>query len=345
VKPAFARSVAAAILVGGGTLGLLATILAVAGYAPGPALEAMWRGSFGSWYSLTSATLVRAAPLITVGIATTIAFKAGVFNIGGEGQLLAGGSLAAFAVLTVPAGVWSVPLGLAAGAVGGAVWAAIPAIMRRRYGVLEVITTLMLNAVALQLVSWLVHGPLQEPTHVYPQSATIAPAAQLPILAPGTRLHGGVALAVLIAAGAWWFATRTAAGFRWRAVGANPHASAVTGRIDVARTAFVAFVASGALAGLAGAVEVEGVALALYESLSPGYGYTAIAVALLARLDARAVVPSALLFAALEAGAGAMQRDAGVPSVLVKVVEAALILIVLAVDAYQRRRVGVAIVT
>ncbi|HKS07609.1 MAG TPA: ABC transporter permease [Gemmatimonadaceae bacterium] len=339
-----ARNATAAAVVVCGTLALLAAIVAVAGYAPGPALEALWRGSFGSWYSFTSATLVRATPLIIVGIATTLAFRAGVFNIGGEGQLLVGASLAAFVVLGVPAGAWSVPLGLGAGAIGGAVWAAIPAVMRHRFGVLEVITTLMLNAVAIQLVGWLVHGPLQEPTHVYPQSATIASPAQLPIIASGTRMHAGVALALLLAAGAWWFATQTAAGFRWRAVGANPHAAAVTGRIDVARTVFIVFVASGALAGLAGAVEVQGVALALYESLSPGYGYTAIAVALLARLDPRAVVPSALLFAALEAGAGAMQRDAGVPSVLVKIVEAALILVVLAFDARQRRRLAVAVV-
>ena len=338
----FARGAFRGALVACGALGLLAAILAIAGYPPGPALAAMWRGSFGSWYSLTSTTFVRATPLIIVGVATAVAFRAGVFNIGGEGQLLMGGSFAAATVLIVPPGVWSVPLGLVAGVAGGATWAAIPAVMRHRFGVLEVITTLMLNAVALQLVGWLVHGPLQEPTRVYPQSAVIASSAQLPILAPGTRLHAGVVLAIVLATAAWWVMSRTAAGFRLHAAGANPDAAAVTGRINVARTATIAFVASGALAGLAGAVEVQGVALALYESLSPGYGYTAIAVALLARLDARAIVPSALLFAALESGAGAMQRDAGVPSVVVKVVEAALILAVLVLDAQQRRRLTAA---
>lgn len=337
------RNGAAVVLIVGGTVALLAIVLAVAGYEPAPALAALWRGSFGSWYSLTSATLVRATPLLIVGLATAAAFRAGVLNIGGEGQLLAGASFAACAVLLVPAGAWSLPLGLAAGAVGGAAWAAIPALLRHRLGVLEVITTLMLNAVALQLVGWLVHGPLQEPTRIYPQTAIISSAAQLPIIVPATRLHAGVVIALALAIASWWFATRTAAGFRWRAVGANPFAAAVAGRIDVPRVVTTAFLVSGALAGLAGAIEVQGVTLALYESLSPGYGYTAIAVALLARLDARAIVPSALFFAALEAGAGAMQRDAGVPSVLVKVVEAALIVAVLIVESRQRRSfVGVA---
>jgi simple sugar transport system permease protein len=151
-------------------------------------------------------------------------------------------------------------------------------------------------------------------------------------------LHAGFLVGLFLAGATWWVVSRTATGFRLRAAGANPFAAASAGGIDVARVATGAFLISGAVAGIAGAVEVQGVTSALYEGLSPGYGYTAIAVALLARLNAAAVVATAILFAALEAGATAMQRDAGVPSVLVKVVEALLILLVLAFDAWQRRR-------
>jgi general nucleoside transport system permease protein len=204
--------------------------------------------------------------------------------------------------------------------------------------VLEVISTLMCNAVAIHVVGWLVRGPLQEPSGVYPQSDVLAASTRLPLLWTGTRLHWGFVLALLLCGLAWWVLTRSAAGFRLRAVGLNAHAAAATGGIDVPRSTLLAFLVSGLLAGLAGAVEVQGVTYALYENLSPGYGYTAIAVALLARLDARAVVAAALLFAALQAGGSAMQRDADVPAVTVKVVEAALILSVITLAAWQTRR-------
>jgi len=318
---------------------LLIATITVAGYDPGLALSAMWNGSVGSWYALSSATLVRATPLLIAGLSVAIAFRAGVLNIGAEGQLLAGAALATAVSLALPSlGFALIPIALLAGAFGGAVWVALPALLRRRFGVLEVISTLMLNAVAVHLVSWLVRGPLQEPTHTYPQTTSITTSARLPILLPGTRLHAGFLVGLFLAGGAWWVVSRTATGFRLRAAGANPFAAASAGRIDVARVATGAFLISGAIAGIAGAVEVQGVTSALYEGLSPGYGYTAIAVALLARLNAAAVVATAILFAALEAGATAMQRDAGVPSVLVKVVEALLILLVLAFDAWERRR-------
>jgi ABC-type uncharacterized transport system permease subunit len=221
------------------------------------------------------------------------------------------------------------PVELVAGAAAGAAWAGIAAALRRRFGVLEVISTLMLNFVALNAVGWLVRGPMQEPTHVYPQSASLGAAARLPALVPGSRLHVGFALALVCAAALWWTLRTTAAGFRVRAVGLNPFAAAVSGGVMVGRVETRVFLTSGALAGLAGAVEVTGVTYALYESLSPGYGYTAIAVALLARLHPLGVVGTGILFGALEAGASAMQRDAGVPSVLASVVEAAMILLAL----------------
>jgi simple sugar transport system permease protein len=224
-----------------------------------------------------------------------------------------------------------------AGSCLGAAWAAVAAILRTRFHVLEVISTIMLNFVALYLVSYLVRGPMQEPTHVYPQTAAVQPAAELPRLPGGARLHLGFFVAVIAAGVAWWALRTTAAGFRLRVTGANPDAAQSAGRIDVPRVVFSAFAISGALAGLAGAIEVQGVTYALYDNISPGYGYTAIAVALLARLDAALVIPAGILFGALEAGGAAMQRDAGVPSVVVSVVEAGLILALLAARGIRQR--------
>lgn len=320
----------------------IALLLLIGGYDVPRALAALWTGSVGTWYALTSATLVRAIPLMLTGCAIAVAFRAGVFNIGAEGQLLAGGAGATAVALIVPnGGALALGLALVTGAVAGAGWAGIAAVLRERFGVLEVISTIMLNFIALYAVSFLVRGPLQEPTHAYPQSSSIADAIRLARIPGAGRLHLGIVIAVVVTLAAGWVLRHTAVGFRLMAVGESPAAAASAGEIDVKRVTAQAFIASGALAGLAGAIEVLGVTYALYEDLSPGYGYTAIAVALLAGLDPQKVVLTALLFAALEAGAGAMQRDAGVPSTLVSVVEALLILGVVAAQALRRRRAGV----
>jgi simple sugar transport system permease protein len=306
----------------------------------GNALHAFFSGAFGSWYAFGSGTLVRATPLILAGLAVALAFRAGVFNIGAEGQLLVGataGIAHALGVSSLPA--WLLlPAILLAGAAAGAVWAGIAAVLRARFHVLEVISTIMLNFVAGYLVSYLVRGPLQEPTHIYPQTSSIVEAARLPRFGTTTRLHLGFAIAVIICVIAWWVLRRTAAGFRLRVVGANPMAAFSAGLIDVPRTTTRAFLLSGAIAGLAGAIEASGVTFALYENLSPGYGFTAIAVALLARLDPLAVVGTGVIFGALESGAAAMQRDAGVPSVIVSVVEAMIILALVAVERVRANR-------
>jgi len=311
-------------------------LLIVGGFPARDALFALWNGSLGSWYSLTSATLVRAIPLMLTGCAVAVAFRAGVFNIGAEGQFLAGAAASTAIALALPnSGFVAVVLSLLAGMVGGGVWAGIAAVLRARFGVLEVISTIMLNFVALHAVSFLVRGPLQEPTHVYPQTSSISSALELTRISG--RLHIGlvIALTVLIACG--WALRHTAAGFRVLAVGENSAAAESAGQIDARRTAQRAFLLSGAIAGLAGAIEVLGVTYALYENISPGYGFTAIAVALLAGLDPWRVILSAVLFAALEAGAGAMQRDAGVPATLVSIIEAMLILAVVGVQAVRWR--------
>ena len=309
-----------------------------AGLDFGVALEAFWRGSLGTSSALLSGTLVRAIPLAILGVALSVAFRAGVFNIGGEGQLALGAIAATVVALnTAMLGTLSPVAALLAATVVGGLWASIAAFLRWRFDVLEVISTIMLNFVALNLVSYLVRGPLQEPTGVYPQTETLPGVTVLPRLWPETRLHAGLLIAVAVAVAAGWFVARTAAGFRLRLVGASPTAALTTGRVPVKRVRFGALVASGALAGLAGGIEVTGVTYALYENLSPGYGFSAIAVALLARLHPVGVLPSALLFATLETGALGMQRDAGIPSVVALAIEALIILVVVAASGVNLR--------
>jgi simple sugar transport system permease protein len=314
-------------------------LLRASGFVVGSAFDALLRGSLGSWYAIGSGTLVRATPLILTGLAVAVAFRAGVFNIGAEGQFLVGAASGTAVALTFPSlpSALLIPGILIIGALAGSVWAWIAAVLRARFHVLEVISTIMLNFVAAYLVSYLVRGPMQEPTLVYPQTPTIVAAAHLPRLGAVTRLHLGFAVAVLACLTSWWVIRYSAAGFRLRTVGANPHAARSAGQIDVERVTTRAFLASGAFAGIAGAIEVCGVTYALYENISPGYGYTAIAVALLARLNAAAVIGTGIMFGALETGATAMQRDAGVPSVIVSVVEAGIILALVAADRARAR--------
>jgi general nucleoside transport system permease protein len=319
----------------------LAAGLGLAGFDAAAALAALWSGAVGSWYALTSATLVRAVPLILIGLGIALAFRAGAFNIGADGQFYAGATMATWLGLHV--GALPPPLAISAvwcGALlAGALWVTVPVWLRVRFGVLEVISTLLLNFVAESLVSLLVLGPLQEHQRIYPQSDPIATAARLPVL-PGTRLHAGLLLALVGAALLWYLFSRTVWGFELRAVGAGPRAADVSGRIDSRRVGALALLGSGAIAGLAGGVEVTGVSYALFPNLSPGYGFTAIAVALLAGLHPGGVVLAGLLFGALEAGAGAMQRDAGVPAVAVSVVQAVVILVLVVASASHRARLA-----
>jgi simple sugar transport system permease protein len=324
----------AALLAG---LAVLVLGLELAGYDAGPALGALWSGAFGSWYAITSATLVRAVPLIVIGLGLALAFRAGAFNIGAEGQFYAGAIAATW--LGLHAGSLPPPLAVAvvlAGAfLAGALWVAVPVLLRVRYGVLEVISTLLLNFVAEATTSLVVQGPLQESQGIYPQSDAIAESARLPLL-PGTRLHAGILLALVGAVVLRRLFARTLWGFQLRAVGLGPRAAEISGRIDSRWMTAAALAVSGAIAGLAGGVEVAGVSYALFQNLSPGYGFTAIAVALLGRLNPLGVVLAGVLFGGLEAGAGAMQREAGVPAVAVYVVEAVVILMVLLAESMRR---------
>ncbi|HEY3934464.1 MAG TPA: ABC transporter permease [Gemmatimonadales bacterium] len=320
-------------------LALLMAFLLLAGFDVGGALAALWRGAFGSWYAFTSATLVRATPLLLLGLAFTIGGRAGALNIGMEGQFAAG-AIAAVAIGVHGAGTPAaieLPLVLAGGLVAGAAWIAIPVILRARFEITEVISTLLLNFVASAMVSYAVTGPLQEASRIYPQSAPLVSGARLPHLGTGSRLHLGFPIALAIAAALALVLNHTRWGFRLRAVGAGGRAAHIVGGINTTRVIAVALLWSGALAGLGGAVEVSGVSFALYQNLSPGYGFTAIAVALLGRMRPALVVVAAIMFGALEAGAGAMQRDAAIPAVGIEVVEAVVIVAAL-ILAWRRPR-------
>jgi simple sugar transport system permease protein len=345
VKGGLGRPVRVAGAALGAGFGALVLGLWALGYQPAEAFRALWNGAFGSWYALASSTLVRAVPLIILGFGFALAFRGGTLNIGMEGQFLIGAIAATWVGLQV--GHWpavaAVPAVWLAGLLAGALWVALPVALRLRFGVLEVISTLLLNFVADGLVSFMVQGPLQERQGIYPQSDQVAASAWLPVV-PGTRLHLGLALAlVLAAAGALGF-SRTAWGFRLKVVGAGPRAAWISGRIAAPRLMAAALLLSGGIAGLGGAVEIGGVTHALFQNLSPGYGFTAIAVALLGRGHPLGIILTGVLFGALDAGAGAMQREAGIPSVAVAVVQATIILVIVVAEAAARRRLAVPVV-
>ena len=289
-------------------------------------MQALVTGALGSTANLAE-TLVKTTPLLLTGLAVMLAFESGIFNIGAEGQFRAG-ALAATAVGTLPQPFpCQTVLVLLAGAVAGAAWSSVAAAMRIGRGVSEVIVTILLNFVALYLVSYAVHGPLQEAAAAYPQSDPLPPSARLWQIAPPTRLHAGVPLAFGLTIVVGVLMRRTALGLRLRAAGRNAVAARLAG-FPVTRDLAVAFALSGALAGLGGAVEVAGVTGRLFERISPGYGYAAIAVALVGGLRPLRVTAAAIFFAALASGANAMERTAGVSSVLVVAVQGATLVAV-----------------
>ncbi|HZR85029.1 MAG TPA: ABC transporter permease [Candidatus Binatia bacterium] len=342
MTPAVARAAARvgpAVLAVATALSLAAALAAIAGSDPATAVRALVLGSLGSTANVAD-TLVRSAPLLLCGAAVMLAFRSGIFNIGADGQFLAG-ALAATAVATrirpFPGQFACV---LIAGALAGGAWAIVPAAFRIRRDVSEVITTILLNFVALYLVSWAVTGPLQESSRAYPQSAAIPETARLARFLHGTgdRLHAGIPLAFGLAAATGGLLSFTTFGLRLRAAGLNAPAARLAG-FPVRRDLAVAFALSGALAGLAGAVELAGVTHRLFDRFSPGYGYTAIAVALLGNLRTPGTIAAALFFAALGAGASAMERSAGVSAVIAVAVQGATLLAVAATGAPALARV------
>ena len=225
---------------------------------------------------------------------------------------------------------------LVAGAIAGALWAALAGLLRVYFRASEVVTTIMLNYIAIIFTSYLVTGPLKDPGVPYPQSAKLARDLWLPRFLPPTRLHIGILIAATLAVAAYVFLFSSSAGYAVRVVGLNPRAAAYAG-INVAKNVLIAMAVSGGLAGLAGAIEIDGVNYRLYQDISPGYGFEGIAVALLANNNPLAAIASGVLFAALRSGSEIMQISAQVPQVLVFIIQGLVILSVVAFAALQYR--------
>ena len=316
-------------------------IVAVSGGDPFAAFAALWQGAFGNAYQ-TGETLMRATPIIFTGLAIAYGFRSGLFNIGAEGQLFIGGLVAAWlgiALGALPA-IVVLPVMLVGGALAGAAWAFIPAVLKAKVGAHEVITTMMFSWIGRIFVNYILDGPMKAPAPdggvgTIPWSRMLAPNATLPKfmeLIPGlpkNNAHIGFLIAVLLAVGVWLLLKYTTLGYDARAVGYNPTA-AQTGGISVAWTTVWSLCISGALAALAGVSEVAGVQHRMTDSFSSGFGFTGIAVALLAKNHPLAVIPAALLFGGLSAGAGMMQMNANVPDKLVDIVQALVIFFVAA---------------
>jgi len=312
-------------------------LLLVAHIDPVVAYLALVQGSIGTEYA-AGLSVARATPLVFTGLAVAIAYRAGLFNIGAEGQLQFG----ALAATMVALRLGSAPLAIIAGFAAGAIWAAIPGYLRARLQVNEVISTLMLNFVAIGSVVLMVAGPIGDRSAPYPTTPLLPASSFLPIIVPGTPLHAGFVLAVVSAAGTYFFLYRTHLGFKIRAVGLNQNAARHAG-FNVAQVMVLAMVVSGGVAGLTGAVEVLGVQHRLGEAWSSGWGFTGIAVAFLARSNPLAVLAAALLYGLLDAGSSNMQVVTGAPGALVSVIEGLPILYLLGILALARRRSRVAI--
>jgi simple sugar transport system permease protein len=306
------------------SIALLAFIGALFGHRD--LLPILIGGSIGSPFALEG-TLLKSVPLLLTGLAVVIAFRAGVWNIGGEGQFIAG-ALAAFL-----ASRYGIAAALIASILAGALWASIASLLRIWRNAPEVLTTILLNFVAIHLLGYCVNGPLQEPSRMYPQ--TDAAAVALPLLGT-TDLHAGIVLALLAAFASWWLMYRTKEGLRLRAIGYNANAARTAG-VNVNAQIARALAFSGAAAGLAGGIELLGVTHRLFERFAAGYGYSGIAVALLAQLHPLATIASAVFFGALVTGAGELQRAANISSAVATFGQALVILVLIMFGSMRAR--------
>lgn len=298
------------------------------------AYGALFSGSLGGAGAI-SESLVAATPYIFAGLAVAVGFRGGLFNIGGEGQLLVGAAVAVIIgySLQLPA-IIHLPLALLGGLLGGALYASIPGILKAKTGAHEVINTIMLNYIAFRFFDWAFTGPLRRPGGDAPITAEIFPSAYLPQLFEGYRFHWGFFLALLTAFIIWWLLFKTTLGFEIRTVGANPNAARYGG-IKITRITVLTMAISGGLAGLAGTNEVLGLNHFLAGGFSSGYGFDAIALALLGKSHPLGVVLAALLFGTLRNGATRMQSIASIPIDIISIVQA-LVIVFIAAPAIVR---------
>jgi general nucleoside transport system permease protein len=338
------------------SLGLLSPLIAVLGalligagmllalnVSPLTAYAALLDGAFGGTFAITQ-TLVKATPLLLCGLGVCIAFRSGVINIGGEGQIIVGAlATTAFTIgfAQLP-GLLLAPLGLLMGMLAGLVWGGIAGLLKARLGVNEILTTIMMNAIAQQLSNYLLRGPLIDPREIeagtlLPQSAQLPQQAWLTRLIPPTLLHSGAIIAVVMAVLVYVFLWRTTIGYRIRAVGLNPDAARYAG-INVPFHQALALALGGAFAGLAGAVEVLGVGHRMVDGLSGGYGFSGIVAALFGKLHPLGAIPASVLFGSLLVGADKMQRAVQVPSALIDAILGLVVLFVVSSEIWARRQ-------
>ena len=326
------------------TLVVSSLLVLWAGAPVGQTYALLVKGGFGSVFAL-SETLTRAIPLMLTGLAAAVAFRARLFNIGAEGQLYAG-ALAAVAVGGLHGGSgfevspWVLfPLMMLAAALAGAALLLGPALLKAKMGVDEVVTTLLLNFIMLLLVSLMLDGPMKDPTAMgWPQSVALQSDLELSRLIAQTRLHTGLIGAVALAVGLWALLKYTVTGFDIRAVGANARAAAFAG-VPITRTVVLVAVLSGALAGLAGAIEVAGRTGYVTLDMSPGYGYSGIVIAMLAALHPLGVVAGSVFVAGVLVGADSMSRAVNVPTYIADVIVAASLISVLIATLFTQYRV------
>jgi len=320
-----------------------AIMLAVLGANPLEAYGALLKGGFGDVSGITQ-TLVKATPLLLVGLGVCIAFRGGVINIGGEGQIIIG-ALAATAVavgLKELPGFVLLPASMIAGTLAGALWGGIPGVLKARLGVNEILSTVMMNAIAVQFSNYMLRGPMIDPKEIeagtrIAQSALLPRSVWLARLVPQTLLHSGAILAVILAVLVYIFLWRTTIGYRIRAVGLNINAAKYAG-INVPLYQALALVLGGAFAGLAGSIEVMGVQHRMMENLASGYGFSGIVAALFGSLHPLGAIPASVLFGGLLVGADKMQRAVQVPSSLIDTLLGLIVLFVVGSQIWSRVR-------
>ncbi len=345
--PVFAT--VAALLVGG----IMLLILKI---NPLTAYSALIQGAFGSWNAFAE-TLVKATPLLLVGIGICISYRGNVVNIGGEGQMIMGAILSTWIALTFTnlPGWLMILIGMLAGVVGGSIWGGIPGLLKAYFNVNEILSTVMMNAIAVQIMNYLLRGPMIDPVQAkassqIPQTARLVEAYRLPRLAP-TRLHLGLLIAIILAVMVYILLWRTTLGYRIRAVGQNQPASRYGG-IDVKRYIVYALLFSGAFAGLAGAMQVFGVNYRMItDGSATGFtgnaGFNGIVAALFGQLHPLLTIPASVLFGSLLVGANSMQRAVQVPSSLITALNGLVVVFVVSSEVLrkfqQRRRLTVAV--
>ncbi len=312
------------------SLAICAGLIAWAGASIPNAYALLFKGAFGSSFAIKE-TLTRSIPLIFTGLAVSVAFKAKFYNIGAEGQLYAGALAATFfgtGLITLPSYLM-IPFLMIAGALAGGALLLIPVLLKTHMKVDEVVTTLLLNFVVLLVVSYLIEGPWKDPMSLgWPQAASIIDEGVLPTLLAKGRLHFGIVIAVIMALLLWLMMRYTVQGYEIRAVGFNAKAAEFSG-VNVNKTVILTALLSGGLAGMAGVSETAGLKGYLTLDLSPGFGYTGIAVAMLAQLNPLGVIPAAIFISAVYVGADAMSRAINIPTYIADVLVGVSVLAVL----------------